>query len=260
MIPADKKNRELIITIDNLQKSFGNLEVLKDISIQLYKGENLVVLGKSGTGKSVLIKCIVRLLDSNSGNINVMGEAVNSLKKSGMNELRKKIGFLFQGGALYDSMTVRQNLEFPLRRIRKELSETEIDNKVKEVLENVGLPDAIDKMPSELSGGMRKRISLARTIIVDPAILLYDEPTTGLDPVTSNEISMLINDIQKKYKTSSIIITHDIECARTVANRIVMLKEGHIHKEGNLEDFENSSDELIHSFFKNQNTKSIKKV
>ena len=258
MIQSDKINKEIVINIENLQKSFGSLDVLKEISLQLYKGENLVVLGKSGTGKSVLIKCIVRLLDSNSGKINVLGEEVNSLKKSEMDELRKKIGFLFQSGALYDSMTVRQNLEFPLRRIRKDLSETEIENKVKEALENVGLPDAIDKIPSELSGGMRKRISLARTIIVDPAIMLYDEPTTGLDPVTSHEISVLINDIQKKYKTSSIIITHDIECAKTVADRIIMLKEGTIYKEGNLEDFENSSDELIYSYFKNQNSKTIK--
>lgn len=259
MIQPDKKNKEIVINIENLQKSFGSLDVLKEISLQLYKGENLVVLGKSGTGKSVLIKCIVRLLDSNSGKINVLGEEVNSLKKSEMDELRKKIGFLFQSGALYDSMTVRQNLEFPLRRIRKDLSEIEIENKVKEALENVGLPDAIDKIPSELSGGMRKRISLARTIIVDPSIILYDEPTTGLDPVTSHEISVLINDIQKKYKASSIIITHDIECAKTVADRIIMLKEGTIYKEGNLEDFENSSDELIYSYFKNQNSKTIKK-
>ncbi|PWA04783.1 ABC transporter ATP-binding protein [Flavobacterium psychrotolerans] len=260
MIKSDKKNSETVINIDNLNKKFGTLEVLKDVSLQLFKGENLVVLGKSGTGKSVLIKCIVRLLDSNSGKINVLGEEVNSLKKHQIHELRKKIGFLFQGGALYDSMTVRQNLEFPLRRIRADLSEKEIDDKVKEVLENVGLPDAINKIPSELSGGMRKRISLARTIIVDPSIMLYDEPTTGLDPITSHEISMLINEIQKKYKTSSIIITHDIECVRTVANRIVMLKEGLIYKEGNLHDFENSSDELIHSFFKNQNSKTTKNI
>jgi phospholipid/cholesterol/gamma-HCH transport system ATP-binding protein len=157
-------------------------------------------------------------------------------------------------------MTVRQNLEFPLRRIRKELTEAEIDAKVLETLENVGLPEAIDKMPSELSGGMRKRISLARTIIVDPQVMLYDEPTTGLDPVTSQEISLLINEIQKKYKTASIIITHDIQCARTVANRIIMLQDGKVHKEGNLKEFENTSDELINSYFQNQNNINLNKV
>ena len=260
MIKSDSENKEIVIDIKDLKIKFGNLEVLKGISLQLFKGENLVVLGKSGTGKSVLIKCIIRLLNANEGSINVYGEEVTKLKSTSLDEMRKKIGFLFQSGALYDSMTVRQNLEFPLRRIRKDLSEKEIDDKVKEVLENVGLPDAINKVPSELSGGMRKRISLARTIIVDPSIILYDEPTTGLDPITSNEISLLINDIQKKYKTSSIIITHDIECARTVADRIVMLQDGIVYKEGNLEEFEKASDELINSYFKNQNSTNINKT
>jgi len=164
--------------------------------------------------------------------------------------LRKKIGFLFQSGALYDSMTVRQNLEFPLRRIRRNLTPKEIIGKVNEALENVGLSDALNKMPSQLSGGMRKRISLARTIVVDPLIMLYDEPTTGLDPATSDEISLLINDIQKKYKTSSIIITHDIECARNTANRLIMLHDGEVYKDGTLKEFEESSDVLIKSFFK----------
>ena len=244
--------KDTIIKIDNLQKHFGELEVLKDISLELYRGENLVVLGKSGTGKSVLIKCIVRLLDADEGKINVDGQEVNSLKSKELNNVREKIGFLFQSGALYDSMTVRENLTFPLKRIKKDLSSEQINAKITEVLENVGLPHVIDKMPSELSGGMRKRISLARTIIVDPMIMLYDEPTTGLDPVTSDEISFLINDIQKKYKTSSIIITHDIECARTVANRIIMLHEGKVYMEGSLADFEKSKDELVQSFFKNK--------
>lgn len=260
MIATKQKNKETVLNVDNLHIKFGSLEVLKGISLQLYRGENLVVLGKSGSGKSVLIKCIIRLLHSNQGSINVLGEEVNQLKSHELDDLRKKVGFLFQSGALYDSMTVRQNLEFPLRRIKKELSEKEIDDKVKEVLENVGLPEAINKIPSELSGGMRKRISLARTIIVDPSIILYDEPTTGLDPVTSHEISLLINHIQKKYKTSSIIITHDIECARTVANRIIMLQDGIVYKEGNLESFENTSDELVNSYFKNQNTKNLNKI
>ncbi|MBP6335625.1 MAG: ATP-binding cassette domain-containing protein [Bacteroidia bacterium] len=240
---------ELVVEIKNLSKSFGPQEVLKDISLNLYKGENLVVLGKSGTGKSVLIKCIVGLLTFDSGTINLFGKDVENSTRQELALLRQKTGFLFQSGALYDSMTVRQNLEFPLRRIKKELSDADIDNKVNEVLENVGLAETIDKMPSQLSGGMRKRISLARTIIVDPEIILYDEPTTGLDPVTSEEISILIMEVQKKYKTSSIIITHDLNCARHTANRIAMLNEGIVHKESTLKEFENSNDELIKSFF-----------
>ena len=242
--------QDLVIDIQNLQKSFGPLNVLKDISLQLYKQENLVVLGKSGTGKSVLIKCISQLLKADKGTINVLGKEVNSIKNDELDEIRKKIGFLFQSGALYDSMTVKENLEFPLKRIKKDMTSSQIDAKVKEALANVGLEDVLNKMPSELSGGMRKRISLARTIIVDPEIMLYDEPTTGLDPVTALEISELINDIQKKYKTASIIITHDMECVRTVADRIIMLKEGTIYKEGSLKEFENSTDEYISSFFK----------
>ncbi len=255
---TEKSNTENIIEIRNLYKGFGGLQVLDDLSFELRRGENLVILGKSGTGKSVTIKCIVRLLDADSGVINVLGRDVNKLKEKELNEVRQKIGFLFQSGALYDSMTVRQNLEFPLRRIKKDLSEAEIEAKVMEVLENVGLPEAIDKMPSELSGGMRKRISLARTIIIDPEIMLYDEPTTGLDPVTSHEISLLINEIQKKYKTSSIVITHDIECARTIANRMIMLKEGKVYKEGKPEEFEKTDDELINSYFQSQNIKNLK--
>jgi phospholipid/cholesterol/gamma-HCH transport system ATP-binding protein len=200
--PAKTKSYKQVIEINNLRKGFENQEVLKNVSLQLINGENLVVLGKSGSGKSVLIKCIVRLLDPDEGTINVFGEDVSALSSDGLGELRKKIGFLFQSGALYDSMTVKQNLEFPLRRIKRGLTQKEIDEKVKEVLEHVGLSLALNKMPSQLSGGMRKRISLARTIVVDPMIMLYDEPTTGLDPVTSDEISSLINDVQKKYKTS----------------------------------------------------------
>lgn len=250
MKKPDTNTKDTIIKIDNLRKRFGELEVLKDVSMELYRGENLVVLGKSGTGKSVLIKCIVRLLDADEGKINVDGEEINSLKAKELNITREKIGFLFQSGALYDSMTVRENLAFPLKRIKKDLTEDEVNAKIVEALENVGLPESIDKMPSELSGGMRKRISLARTVIVDPLIMLYDEPTTGLDPVTSDEISVLINDTQKKYKTSSIIITHDIECVRTVADRIIMLHEGKVYMEGSLEEFETSKDELVQAFFK----------
>jgi len=239
-----------VVEINNLRKGFGNQQVLKDVSLQLFNGENLVVLGKSGSGKSVLIKCIVSLLKPDDGTISVLGKDLNNLTRDGIALLRQKIGFLFQSGALYDSMTVKENLEFPLKRIRKNLSQKERDEKIAEVLENVGLSDALHKMPSQLSGGMRKRISLARTIIIDPLIMLYDEPTTGLDPVTSDEISLLINQVQKKYKTSSIIITHDIECARATANRLVMLQNGTVYKEGNIEEFENSDDVLIKSFFK----------
>ena len=249
-ISEGKNTSETLIEIKNLKKSFGSKEVLKDVSLKLLNGENLVVLGKSGSGKSVLIKCIVRLLNPDGGTINLLGENVGSIKGAALSEVRKKIGFLFQSGALYDSMTVKQNLEFPLRRIKKDLNEQELEAKVKEVLDNVGLPNALESMPSELSGGMRKRISLARSIILDPVIMLYDEPTTGLDPVTSDEISELINSVQKKYKTSSIIITHDIACVRITADRIIMLHEGYIYAEGTLSEFEKSDDPLIMSFFK----------
>jgi phospholipid/cholesterol/gamma-HCH transport system ATP-binding protein len=248
--PLKDQSASQVIEINSLRKGFGTQEVLKNVSFQLHNGENLAILGKSGSGKSVLIKCIVRLFESDYGTINVLGEDVISLNNNGLGELRKKIGYLFQSGALYDSMTVRQNLEFPLRRIKRNLSKKEVNEKTEEVLENVGLSDAIDKMPSQLSGGMRKRISLARTIIVDPVIILYDEPTTGLDPATSDEISALINDVQKKYKTSSLIITHDINCARNTADRVIMLHEGEVYKEGKIREFENSSDPLIRSFFK----------
>ncbi|MCX6305928.1 MAG: ATP-binding cassette domain-containing protein [Bacteroidetes bacterium] len=247
MHPAD--GSAPVIEITKLRKSFGKQEVLKNVSLKLMNGENLVVLGKSGSGKSVLIKCIVGLLHSDEGTINVFEQNVNSLDRKELGELRQKIGFLFQSGALYDSMTVKQNLEFPLRRIKKDLSEKEIEEKINVVLENVGLADALNKMPSQLSGGMRKRISLARTIVVDPMIMLYDEPTTGLDPITSDEISMLINEVQKKYKTSSVIITHDIKCVRNTADRIIMLADGEVYLEGTLKDFENSTDPFIKSFF-----------
>lgn len=242
-------SKDTVIEINHLKKSFGSLAVLSNISMKLFKGENLVVLGKSGSGKSVLIKCIVGLLRSDGGTINVFEKDVTTLNTMELGELRQHIGFLFQSGALYDSMTVKQNLEFPLRRIRRNLTEKEIAEKINEVLENVGLADALNKMPSQLSGGMRKRISLARTIVVDPLIMLYDEPTTGLDPVTSDEISTLINEVQKKYKTSSIIITHDIKCALNTADRLIMLAEGEVYKEGKLKDFDHSSDPLIKAFF-----------
>jgi phospholipid/cholesterol/gamma-HCH transport system ATP-binding protein len=240
---------EPVIEIKDLQKSFGSEKVLTGINLNLFEQENLVVLGKSGSGKSVLIKLVAGLLPADSGIINVFGKDVIEMNRTELADLRQKIGFLFQSGALYDSMSVRDNLEFPLLRVRKNLDKKEREEKIKEVLENVGLADALDKMPSQLSGGMRKRIGLARTIIVDPMIILYDEPTTGLDPTTSNEISTLILEVQKKYKTASVIITHDIACARKVANRLVMLHDGKVYKEGDLKDFEDSDDERIKSFF-----------
>jgi phospholipid/cholesterol/gamma-HCH transport system ATP-binding protein len=216
--------------------------------MELRKGENLVVLGKSGTGKSVLIKCIVGLIHPDGGVINVFDKDLVSVPYRELNVLRRRIGFLFQSAALYDSMTVRKNLEFPLR-MGKAIPPGEMNDKVMKVLENVSLADAADKMPSQLSGGMKKRIGLARTLIMNPEIMLYDEPTTGLDPITSNEISHLINDVQKKYKTSSIIITHDIGCARHTANRIIIIRDGKIYSEGTFKELENSNDEWIRSFF-----------
>ena len=224
-----------ITEITHLKKSFGNNHVLNDINLKIKKGENLVVLGKSGSGKSVLIKCLVSLMEPDEGKIILLGEDISLLKESELNLLRKKVGFLFQSAALYDSMTVRENLEFPLRDIKSKPKE-EIDALVIEALKNVGLEEAIDKMPSELSGGMRKRIGLARTLILKPEIILYDEPTTGLDPITSKEISHLILDVQKKYNTASIIITHDIECARLTANHMILIKEGIVVAEGTFKE------------------------
>lgn len=240
--------RESILKMDHIKKSFGKKEVLKDISIELFKGENLVVLGKSGSGKSVLIKCIVGLIEPDSGDIQVLGQDVQSLNVKEMNAVRKKVGFLFQSGALYDSMTVRENLLFPLRDA-DEMDEAEKTRLAEEVLDQVNLSDSMFKMPSELSGGMRKRLGLARTLILKPDIMLYDEPTTGLDPITSREISELILKVQKEFHTSSIIITHDMPCARLTGNRIVVFKEGLCYEEGTYEELEKSKDDFVKSFF-----------
>ncbi|MDB5152545.1 MAG: ATP-binding cassette protein [Mucilaginibacter sp.] len=240
---------ETVIHIKGLKKSFGLKEVLKNINLDVKRGENVVILGKSGTGKSVAIECIVGMLVPDGGELTVFGEDVAGLKENGLKELRMKIGFLFQGGALYDSMTVRENLEFPLTRVLKLKKQGEIDQKVEEVLDGVGLLDAIDKMPSDLSGGMRKRIGLARTLIVNPEIMLYDEPTTGLDPITSREISELILQMQKKYKTTSIIITHDMECAGITADRIVIMDDGEFIAEGSFEKLKSSKEQFVRSFF-----------
>jgi phospholipid/cholesterol/gamma-HCH transport system ATP-binding protein len=239
-----------VINIKGLYKSFGkNNAVLKGVNLSVNKGENLVVLGKSGSGKSITIKCVVGLVVADEGEIRVFDTDITTLDSPQLNKIRIRIGFLFQNAALYDSMTVRENLEFPLKRHSRKLSAGEVEAAVVEALENVGLAEAIDKMPSELSGGMRKRIGLARTLILKPEIILYDEPTTGLDTITSREISELILAIQKKNKTSSVIITHDMACAKLTGDRLVILKDGVIHAEGSYEELEKSSDEWVRSFF-----------
>ena len=238
-----------VITIKSLYKSFGNTQILKGVDLTVKKGENLVVLGKSGSGKSVLIKCLVGLVTADRGELKVFDSDITKLNNHQLNAVRIKIGFLFQNSALYDSMTVRENLSFPLKRHSKKLKNKEVEHSVNEALESVGLKEAIDKMPSELSGGMRKRIGLARTLILRPEIILYDEPTTGLDTITSREISELILHIQKKYKTTSIIITHDMACARLTGDRLVILKDGVMVAEGSYEVLEKSNDQWVRSFF-----------
>ncbi len=245
----NKQNGLVVVEMEHLKKSFGNNRVLRDINLVLHKGENLVVLGKSGTGKSVLIKCIVGLVDFDEGELVILGRNISEVEDKELIEIRKKIGFLFQSSALYDSMTVRENLEFSLRRQLRSISKEGLSSLIKEALHNVGLATAIEMMPSELSGGMRKRLGLARSLILKPEIMLYDEPTTGLDPITSKEISNLILDVQKMYNTSSIIITHDIECARRTANRIIVIKDGICAAEGSYIDLANSADAWIRSFF-----------
>jgi phospholipid/cholesterol/gamma-HCH transport system ATP-binding protein len=245
-----KPKGEVVINIKGLKKSFGKKIVLTDITLDVHKGENVVILGKSGTGKSVTIECIVGLLKPDGGTLKVFNDEVADMSDDKLKQLRMKIGFLFQSGALYDSMTVRENLEFPLTRVLKMKDQQEIDERVNEVLEGVGLVDAVDKLPADLSGGMRKRIGLARTLIIKPEIMLYDEPTTGLDPITSREISELILNMQKKYKTTSVIITHDMECARITADRVLVMNEGKFIAEGSFDSLHKSNNEIVRSFFK----------
>ena len=242
-------NGNTVVSIRNLYKSFGDNHVLRDFSFDLKQGENAVVLGKSGSGKSVLIKCIIGLLALDSGIINVLGQNISDLNHDELDHIRVKVGFLFQSNALYDSMTVRENLEFPLRRHWMKSSLDDVDGMVMEALENVGLAHTVDMMPAELSGGMRKRIALARTLILKPEIILYDEPTTGLDPITGKEISNLMLDIQKKYNTSSIIISHDMNCVKIVANRIVVLIDGTCYAMGTYDELKKSDDTKVKQFF-----------
>ena len=249
------ENREAVISIRHLYKSFGNNHVLKDFNLDVYKGENVVVLGKSGSGKSVLIKCMIGLLEQDAGDITVLNNEVINLNNKELDELRAKVGFLFQSNALYDSMTVRENLEFPLRRHWIKVTAAETNAKVMEVLTNVGLAHTVDMMPSELSGGMRKRIALARTLILDPEIMLYDEPTTGLDPITAKEISELMVEMGEKYNTSAIIISHDMNCIRMTADRIVMLIDGKCYVQGTYQELEKNNDPQVKHFFEQWQSK-----
>lgn len=249
--PASIQNEESVIVIEQLTKSFGDNHVLKGFDLKVRSGESVAVLGKSGSGKSVLIKCLVGLLPYDSGSAKVLGQEISQLTNEALDELRAEIGFLFQGSALYDSMTVRENLEFPLRRHKNRLKGSEtIDIKVGEVLESVGLSGTEKLMPEELSGGMKKRIALARTLIINPKVIFYDEPTSGLDPITSKEISNLILSIQHKYNTSSIVITHDVECARIATNKLVLLIDGTNYIEGSYETLIKSTDPKVSSFFR----------
>jgi phospholipid/cholesterol/gamma-HCH transport system ATP-binding protein len=240
---------ENVIEISNLRKSFGTNHVLDGFEMKVPRGNNIVVLGKSGSGKSVLIKCIVRLLEPDEGSIHVLGTDILEMDHDQLDRMRVRIGFLFQNSALYDSMTVRENLEFPMRRHWFDITKQDADNRINEALENVGLLHAAEMMPADLSGGMRKRIGLARTLILRPEIVLYDEPTTGLDPITGREIVELIMDLQQKYNTSSVIISHDMQVARMTANSVIVLSEGKNHAQGTFDVLKSSTDPIVKQFF-----------
>jgi len=245
----DIEQGDPIISIRDVYKSFGDLHVLNGVDLDVYKGENVVVLGRSGTGKSVLIKIIVGLLQQDKGSVNVLGQEVSNLQGKELNALRRKIGFSFQNSALYDSMTVRENLEFPLVRNVANLTRAEINEQVESVLESVGLSQTINQVPSQLSGGQRKRIGIARTLILQPEIMLYDEPTAGLDPITCIEINELINEVKEKYHTTAIIITHDLTCARETGDRIAMLLDGQFLLTGTFDEVFKSDEERVKSFY-----------
>lgn len=241
--------QEKVIEVKGLYKSFGNYDVLKGVDLDLHRRENLVVLGKSGTGKSVLIKILVGLLSPDAGEVKVLGQQVDQISYKELLDLRLKVGFSFQNSALYDSMTVRQNLEFPLVRNQRKLTKGEVNQAVERVLDAVGLLQTINQMPSELSGGQRKRVGIARTLILQPEVMLYDEPTAGLDPITCLEINSLINEVQERFHTSSIVITHDLTCAKAVGNRVAMLLDGKFERQGTFEEVFNTSDERVKPFY-----------
>jgi len=247
--PSQIDKNTSVISVKNLFKSFGENDVLKGVDLELYKGENVVILGRSGSGKSVLIKIIAGLLKADSGSVSILGCEVNNLDIKELRALRLNIGFSFQSSALYDGMTVWENLQFPLVRNRRELSRQQVNEAIEQVLTDVGLVQTIDQMPAELSGGQKKRIGIARMLILKPEIMLYDEPTGGLDPVTCVEINNLINKVQRQYNTSSIIITHDLSCAQTTGDRIVMLSDGKFFRQGTFEEVFNSEDERVTSFY-----------
>jgi len=248
---TSSRDDHTVLEIANLYKSFGENNVLNGFNMKLFQGENLVIMGKSGSGKSVMIKCLVGLMEPDEGHVSIMKKQIDKLSQEELDELRAEIGFLFQGSALYDSMTVRENLEFPLRHHLKKFGEkVDTDFLVKEALENVGLLSSIDLMPNELSGGMQRRVALARTLILRPKIILYDEPTSGLDPITAKEIILLMQEIQDKYGTSSLIITHDVDCARAIADRMILLIDGVNYAEGTFNELHAMEDPKVRAFFK----------
>ena len=257
MIPIEKhritskdNTEKPLITVKEVKKSFGANEVLKGFNLELYSNENLVIVGKSGSGKSVLIKCMVRLVEIDEGEVLVLGKSIPDLEQKALDKVRTEVGFLFQGSALYDSMTVRENLQFPLRRHPERMKGEDEESLINNALQSVGLEYAIDFMPAELSGGMKRRVALARTLILKPKIILYDEPTSGLDPITANEIIKLILKIQKDFNTASLIITHDMDCARVISNRMIILQDGINYAEGTYHELAQSNDPKVRAFFK----------
>lgn len=244
------EEQKALIEIKGLRKRFGDNEVLRGFNLELYPHENLVIVGKSGSGKSVLIKCMVRLVEVDEGRVLVLGKSIPDLDQKALDEVRTEVGFLFQGSALYDSMTVRENLQFPLRRHPKRIKGQEEEVLIRQALRSVGLEHTLDLMPAELSGGMQRRVALARTLILQPKIILYDEPTSGLDPITSNEIVQLILKVQEEFDTASLIITHDMDCARVISNRMIILQDGVNYAEGAYEELARSTDPKVKAFFK----------